>query len=101
MFFKVCEAFRRECEVPLRIVVEACQCSDILDRLYAYPPNKQCGYQGAANNEQIVVKVLVEDSCVCLQSLRGGGSGPSLGWGSCADGHKTIGRHDARMGGVL
>jgi hypothetical protein len=101
MLFEVCESFRREREVPLRIVVEACQSSDILDRLYAYSPDKQCGYQRAANNEQIVVKVLVEYSCVCLQSVRRGGGSPSLGWGSCADGHKSIGRHNARMDDVL
>lgn len=108
MLLEAGEPFGGNCEISLRAVVEARQSSNILDGLHANPPYQQCGYQGATNNENVVVKIMVEHSCFYLQGLGGGGSSSSSSssLGGCSlsgchfcngqDGHKS--RHNAQMG---
>jgi hypothetical protein len=85
------EPFGGNGEISLRVVVEARQSPNVFDGFYANPPYQQCGYQGATDNENVIVKILVERSCFGLQGFScgggGGGSSSSLGGCSLSRGH--------------
>lgn len=73
-------------KVSLSLVVEAGELADVLDRLDAHTPDDKEGNEATTEEDQVVLKVLIEALGLCASLCRGGdlfwglaGSGRSLG----------------------